>query len=273
MTQAQELPPETGASSPAQRRVLLQNYQAIEKRDWWIWGNTVLIMLLLTAAISFLVLPSLSADTRTLFHISLKDAVIALILLVVFFNIYTIYQQILIKRLRRELLERQGHSELLRNMAMVDPLTGLFNRRFAEQRLAAEVSRSSRRGHPLSVLSLDLNKFKQINDTYGHKAGDAVLQEFAMRLSKAVRGADLVVRMGGDEFLAILPDCHAEEVEIILSRLTDVVATCEGRRIPVEYSAGWREYKFGDTPEDLVAASDEALYVNKRASRGETVKK
>src|SRR5262249_52536906 len=98
MTQAEEFTPEAGARSPAQRRLLLQSYQAIEKRDWWIWGNTVLIMLLLTAAISFLVLPSLASDTRTFFHISLKDAVIVLVLLVVFFNIYTIYQQVLIKR-------------------------------------------------------------------------------------------------------------------------------------------------------------------------------
>jgi diguanylate cyclase (GGDEF)-like protein len=267
MKQVEETLPPSAPAEQGPSQDLLQSYRDIEKKDWWIWGNTVLVMLLLTGAISVLALPGLTANARTFFRVSLKDAVLVLVLLVVFFNVYTIHQQVLIKRLRRQLIERQGHSELLRNLAMVDSLTGLFNRRFAEQRLTAEVSRSSRRGHPLSVLSLDLNKFKEINDTYGHLAGDAVLQEFANRLSKAVRGSDLAVRMGGDEFLVILPDCQAEEVERILARLQNVEAVCDGKRIRVEYSAGWREYKFGDSPEDLVAASDEALYANKRANK------
>src|SRR5207237_4051929 len=104
------------------------------------------------------------------------------------------------------------HSDIVRNLAMIDPLTGLYNRRYAEQRLSAEVARSARRGHPLTILSLDLNNFKEINDTYGHPAGDLVLQEFAAHLNKVIRGSDLAVRLGGDEFLVLLPDCTAEEL-------------------------------------------------------------
>lgn len=247
-------------------QALIKSYREIEKKDWWIWGNTILIIVLLTGTVWILALPRLRENARTLFHISLQDAVLALALLVMFFNIYTVYQQVLIKRLRRQLLEGQGHSEILRNLALIDPLTGLYNRRFAEQRLAAEVARSSRRGHRLSVLALDLNKFKEINDTYGHMAGDLVLQEFGARLNSAVRTSDLAVRTGGDEFLVILPDCQGEEVERILARLKDIEVVSNGRRIPVEYSAGWREYKAGDRAEDLLAGSDEALYANKRAA-------
>ena len=244
-----------------------QTYRDIEKRDWWTWANTILVMLLLTAAVSILALPPLTQGNKTFFHISLKDAVWTLVVLVVFFDAYIIYQQVTIKRLRRQLMEGQGHFELLRNMAMVDSLTGLFNRRFAENRLAAEVSRSSRRGHPLTVLSLDLNKFKEINDTFGHLAGDLVLQEFGLRLSRAIRGADLAIRMGGDEFLVILPDCPGQEMERILSRLRNIEVIFEGHKIPVLFSAGWKEYEPGKSPEELLAAADQALYTSKRASR------
>src|SRR5437660_11446605 len=95
-----------------------------------------------------------------------------------------------------------------------DSLTGLYNRRFAEQRLAAEVARSERRGHPLTVLTLDLNNFKEINDTYGHPAGDQVLQEFATRLNKVIRGSDLAVRLGGDEVWVVVPECTLRELKL-----------------------------------------------------------
>jgi diguanylate cyclase (GGDEF)-like protein len=260
------------ANQPGERllpgaRELNNTFKEIEKRDWWTWANTILVMLLLTAAVSILALPPLTEGNKTFFHLSLKDAVWTLIVLVVFFDAYIIYQQLTIKRLRRQLMEGQGHFEFLRNMAMVDSLTGLFNRRFAENRLAAEVSRSSRRGHPLTVLSLDLDKFKEINDTYGHLAGDLVLQEFGSRLNKVVRGADLPIRMGGDEFLVILPDCPAHEMERILSRLRHIEVTFEGHKIPVHFSAGWKEYEPGKSPEELLAAADQALYSNKRAAR------
>jgi diguanylate cyclase (GGDEF)-like protein len=143
----------------------------------------------------------------------------------------------------------------------------LYNRRFAEQRLAAEVARSERKGHPLTVLTLDLNNFKQINDTHGHPAGDQVLLEFATRLNKVVRGSDLAVRLGGDEFLVLLPECTLEQLQLVLVRLGSLEVNWHGQKIPVTFSAGWKEYEMGERPEELVARADEALYANKRASR------
>jgi diguanylate cyclase (GGDEF)-like protein len=187
--------------------------------------------------------------------------------LILIFNLYTIYQQILIKRLRRQLAEKQGHSDILRNLAMVDPLTGLYNRRFAEQRLAAEVSRSERKGHPLTVLMLDLNNFKHINDTHGHAAGDQVLQEFAFRLNKVIRGSDLAVRLGGDEFLVLLPECTMEQLQIVLGRLGSVEVERHGQKIPVTFSAGWKQFEMGDRPHELLEKADQVLYAKKRASK------
>ena len=239
----------------------------IEKRDWWVWANSIFVMMLLTGAIISFALPSLMQGATTFFRIKFTEAVFGLVALVVVFNIYTIYQQVLIKRLRRQLAEKQSHSLILRDLAMIDALTGLYNRRFAEQRLAAEVARSARKGHPLMVVLLDLNEFKYINDTYGHPAGDVVLQEFAAAISRAVRSGDLAVRMGGDEFLLILPECNPAQLRLVLSRIGPLQVEWEGRRFPIRYSAGWKEYTSGDLPEAMLAAADQALYENKRAAK------
>src|ERR1700737_5164472 len=196
-TQLHALPSavELGAKELAEER------RRIEKRDWWVRGYSILVILLLTFAVISLALPALLTGAETFFKIKVTEALFGLITLIVLFNIYTIYQEILIKRLRRQLLEKQDHYGILRNLAMIDPLTGLYNRRFAEQRLAAEVARSERRGHPLTVLTLDLNNFKRINDTHGHPAGDQVLQEFAARLNRGIRGSALGVGLGRRGFL------------------------------------------------------------------------
>jgi two-component system, cell cycle response regulator len=246
---------------------IAENLRKIEKRDWWIWGNSIFVMLLLTGALISFTLPSLSQVAAPLFKIKVAEAIFGLGALVVLFNLYTIYQQVLIKRLRRQLAEKQHHSILLRELAMIDALTGLYNRRFAEQRLVAEVARSARKGHPLTIVLLDLDEFKYINDTYGHPAGDLVLQEFAAALNRAIRGGDLAVRMGGDEFLLILPECNHAQLQLVLNRLGPLEVTWEGRKFPIKYSTGWKEYVSGDQPEGMLAAADHALYTNKRAAK------
>jgi diguanylate cyclase (GGDEF)-like protein len=255
------------ASQEAGAKEIADERKRIDRRDWWVRGYSIFVILLLTCAVISLTLPALLAGDETIFNIKYTQAVFALIALIVLFNIYTISQEVLIKRLRQQLLEKQNHSYILRNLAMIDPLTGLYNRRFAEQRLAAEVSRSERRGHPLTVITLDLNDFKQINDAYGHPAGDQVLQEFASRLNKVIRGSDLAVRLGGDEFLVLLPECTAEQLQIVLERLSAVEVDWQGQKIPVTFSAGWKDYKVGDRPEELLAGADEALYTSKRAQK------
>lgn len=249
-------------------REVADNLRKIEKKDWWIWANSIFVMMLLMAALVSFVLPTLKQGATTfLLHIKFTDAIAGLVALIILFNAYTIYQQVLIKRLRRQLADKQSHSLILRDLAMIDALTGLYNRRFAEQRLAAEVARSARKGHPLCIVLLDLNDFKFINDTYGHAAGDLVLQEFAASLSRAIRSGDLAVRMGGDEFLLILPECHLSQLRLVFDRLGQLEVSWQDRKISMKYSAGWKEYTSGDEPETMLAAADEALYANKRASK------
>lgn len=246
----------------------------LERRDWWLWVVAIIVMLLLTFAVVSLSFPDLVKVQDPLLQYSMNEAVRGLVGLVLLFNTYTIYKQWEIKRLRRqfsEQLEVMGRlrlrAEEFHRLATIDPLTGLYNRRFAEQRLAAEASRSKRYGHPLTVIYFDLNNFKDINDRHGHPAGDEVLREFAKQLLTAVRLSDFAVRMGGDEFLAILPECPTDQVNTMIDRLRSVRVRHEGVELSVDFSAGWVGYEAGESPEQFLERADRLLYANKRAAK------
>jgi diguanylate cyclase (GGDEF)-like protein len=116
----------------------------------------------------------------------------------------------------------------------------------------------------MTVILFDLDAFKQVNDRYGHAAGDALLKAFAEQLQKATRGSDVAGRYGGDEFLAILPECKPEEVPIVLKRMDGLQAEIGEKELSVEYSAGWAQYVPGESSEELLKRADAALYDNKR---------
>jgi diguanylate cyclase (GGDEF)-like protein len=251
---------------------LQEQLRKLDKRDWWLWTTAMIVMLLLTFAVFSMSFPNLLKVDDPFFQFSLDQAVRSLIGLVLIFNAYTIYQQVAVKRLRRLFFKQledtrtlQVRAEEFHRLAIKDPLTGLYNRRFAEERLTSEASRSQRYGHPLTVLSLDLDKFKQINDTYGHLAGDEVLKAFAARLGTAIRLSDLASRMGGDEFLVLLPECTINQVEALLARLRPMEIEYNGKKIPICFSAGWVGYEKGETIEQFLERADRTLYAAKRA--------
>ena len=117
------------------------------------------------------------------------------------------------------------------------------------------------------MVSLDLDKFKQINDTYGHLAGDQVLKEFAARLGSAIRLSDFAARMGGDEFLVLLPECTTSQVGAFLARLRPIEVDYNGQKIPIRFSAGWVGYQLGETTEQFLERADRTLYAEKRAGK------
>lgn len=241
------------------------NLQKLERRDLWVWGNAIVIILALTAAVF-----SLSAylsGKKTFLGFDYSFAVRVLVTLVLVFTAQMIYQHRRFRRLQRALAEQQIQAEVFRRLAMFDPLTGLYNRRFAEQRLKAEIARSERRGHALMVVLVDLNDFKQINDTYGHQAGDTVLKEFAKRLNRTTRGSDLAARWGGDEFMMLLVDCEPAQLPSILARLEGFEVLVQGRELPVALAIGWKSYQPGDQMSDLIDRADRMLYLNKGAAK------
>ena len=266
---------QTADSSEETRRAEIQEkLRTLDRRDWWLWTTAVIVMLLLTFAVFSMSFPGLIKVDDPFFQSSLNRAVRGLIGLVLLFNAYTIYQQVTVKRLRRQFSKQLAEMRILQiraieyqRLALVDPLTGLCNRRAAEDRLAAEASRSQRYGHSLTVISFDLDNFKHINDTYGHPAGDLVLKQFAKRLESSVRLSDLASRMGGDEFLVLLPECPTSQVERLLSRLRSMEIDYNNQKIPISFSAGWVGYEPDETTEQFLARADRTLYAEKRAGK------
>lgn len=163
--------------------------------------------------------------------------------------------------------------ESLRFEAMHDGLTGLLNRGAVLEQLGKELVRASRRGAPVSVLMGDLDHFKTINDTHGHAAGDAVLREAARRLKAGVRAYDNVGRLGGEEFICVLPECDAKTGLSVAQRLcrslADTPTMHGGKPIAHSISIGVAATdQFGSARADeLMRAADSALYRAKNAGR------
>jgi diguanylate cyclase (GGDEF)-like protein len=246
----------------------------VGRRQWWLWSSAVMVTLLLTLGIASFAFPGLLRQESATYPIDLNQALRGLVGLVLLFNIYTVYQQLQIRRLQESLAEQvctmskmEARTEEVFNLAILDPLTGLYNRRCGEQRLAQEILRSQRHGHPLTVISLDLNGLKYINDTFGHAAGDELIKCFARRINKAIRGSDLAIRQGGDEFVLLLPECKPEEVRHVLGRLSGMKLDLGGQTIPLVFSVGWTNYVPGESAETLLQRADEAMYANKRAAK------
>ncbi len=159
--------------------------------------------------------------------------------------------------------------EMFEHHATLDALTGVFNRRVVLERLHAEDARARRYGRSLSVLLLDLDHFKLINDKHGHQTGDLVLQEFARRVRAALRPADVFGRLGGEEFLVILPETTAESARTLAVRLLEEVSRVGAPDLPVcTVSAGIAQWAGDeDSAGHLLERADQALYASKAAGR------
>jgi two-component system cell cycle response regulator len=174
------------------------------------------------------------------------------------------------------------HEEAQR-LSLTDPLTGLWNYRYLKESIRREVERANRFGRMLTVVALDLDHFKEVNDTYGHAAGDTVLVEFARRIKIGLREVDLAFRQGGEEFVVLLPETDAYGGAIVAERLGSVVrdlpVPIDARRldpatgkavdrIPISVSIGIAVYPdHGLVAQDLLDAADDALYAAKAAGR------
>jgi two-component system cell cycle response regulator len=181
-------------------------------------------------------------------------------------------------------IKRKRHSDFLRHrlaesveMSITDSLTGLHNRRYMEGHLRTLVSEAVRTGRHLSMLVADIDHFKQVNDTYGHDVGDAVLKEFSMRIRRNTRGIDLACRLGGEEFVIIMPDTDLTHAYQVGERLRACVASDEfkiadGQNIRVTASVGIGTLETpDDSPETLFKRADCALYIAKRRGRNRVV--
>ena len=180
-------------------------------------------------------------------------------------------------RKRRYTERLRDNVQLSIEMAITDPLTGLYNRRYMETHMGTLVDQAIARGKPLSVLIVDIDYFKSINDTHGHDAGDDVLQDFAIRLRKSIRGIDLACRYGGEEFVVVMPETDMAVATMVAERLRRRIASepfpiQKGTRtVDVTISIGIAALGPNEDAAAVIKRADQALYRAKRDGRNRVV--
>ena len=164
-----------------------------------------------------------------------------------------------------------------RRQAFTDALTGLPNRFAYAERLEQEYARWRRYQSPLSVIIVDVDHFKRINDTYGHRAGDKALRIIARELAMAIRKTDFISRYGGEEIVILMPETAADSALIAAEKLRRRIENCgfhfRDKKVTITVSCGLSEYRDGDTPEEAFERADQALYAAKKQGRNRCVKR
>jgi two-component system cell cycle response regulator len=189
----------------------------------------------------------------------------------------------LLARVRTQ-IRKKRYTERLRDnvqmsieMAITDALTGLYNRRYMETHVGTLVEQAATRGKPLTVLVLDIDYFKSINDGHGHDAGDDVLREFALRIRKSIRGIDLACRYGGEEFVVVMPETDLAVATMVAERLRRRIASEPfpiqqgARTVEVTISIGIAALGGSDNAASVLKRADQALYRAKRDGRNRVV--
>lgn len=193
-------------------------------------------------------------------------------------------RQELLARCRSQLKRKRFQDKLRSNyetslsMALVDSLTGMYNRRYLTAHLERLLKqRQTEARKPISAMFFDIDRFKKINDTYGHPVGDEVLIEFSKRLVRGVRAIDLVARLGGEEFVVIMPDSSIDQARIVAERLRESVASVQfdvekgAKKIDVTTSIGVAEAKDSENGDDFLKRADDALFQAKEGGRNRVV--
>ena len=213
-------------------------------------------------------LAELAATEQFVFDSTLIVFPIGLILLAGLLFVIRAYQ-------RSEMAHAVAHARI-QKQALTDALTGLPNHRAIMDQFNKELDRARRYGRPFSLLFFDADRFKHVNDTYGHAAGDAVLSQIGERASRALRGGDTLGRFGGEEFVILLPEADANEASIVAERIrvdiaSGLMATSEVEGgIAMTVSIGLVSYPTdGASEKDLLSQADEAMYVSKRLGRNQ----
>ena len=185
------------------------------------------------------------------------------------------------ERLVQRLSELEAETEQLRKkvsthslQALTDTLTGIPNRYAYEERLNQEYNRWKRYHQPLSLMVVDIDNFKHINDKYGHRAGDKALRIIANQLLKTTRETDLIARYGGDEFVLLLPETTDTGAMRIAEKLLDAIESCafhfREKKVTITISCGISEFREGDSPADAFERADQALYKSKHEGRNQS---
>ncbi len=256
-----------------QAELLLREFHRLETRDLQLWYTNLLVMLGLAAGFLAAQVPGVLWETTkpTLGFQYLPQLCLSFIPLILLFNGYVLQQRRTLRRSREVLSRQLLRAETAEALSLVDPLTGVFNRRFLDWTISKEMSRADRCGSNLSLMMLDLDAFKSVNTRFGHLVGDRVLRELAELLKKTLRKSDTIVRYGGDEFVALLPETNEEQAQLATERIHQAIEQWN-RDSPIRgykmgLSCGVAPCTKGASLSESLKIADERMYQEKARRR------
>jgi diguanylate cyclase (GGDEF)-like protein len=241
------------------------------RRESWLWVSAFFVTILSATALVLSSFPSFFQRQQHFYEIRPEQARWGVLCLLLLFNGWAIYRQWIFRRMHRQLTGESTGSRAnlgqLPDQNGLDVQTGLLNRAFAEEQLGKEIARAKRNNSSLSLATIHLDEFDQLNTRYGASATDLALKELGRRLKRSCRGSDFAVRLAKDDFLLVLPECGLGEVKLVLNRLGALDMNCAGRKVSLAYTTGWVDYQSGDGPSDLLHRAMEILHLYEDAAQ------
>jgi len=256
-----------------------QQLSQLERRDWELWLIVSLTGVLVSTGLAAILFTAAFFKHYKI-HLEVtvyRPLATGLFILLALLNTYLVTKRLEIRRLREKLISSTIQQELARQQSFTDPLTEIYNRRSLEEMAERFISHAKRLKNPLSLLLIDVDRFKDVNTRFGHLTGDVVLADTAALLKSSVRGSDAVFRYGGDEFLIILADTSrsgaAKVIERIRAYLLDWnrAGTLDGFELSL--SIGISEWSDGVTLDELLDEADRQMYAakaNQALDKGQT---
>ena len=241
---------------------------ALESRDFQLRGMGLIVLSAVGVGFLALVAPQIWWHTPglTSHQENLPPLVVGLTALLMLLNLYLFQQWFVLVGTRRDLM-RQLH--VAESRARTDALTGVFNRRYMQEALVRTVAQAERHNRKLSLMMMDINRFKDFNTRFGHQVGDHILAEVAGLLQKNFRAADLIIRYGGDEFLVVMPDTDLSQAGVAVNRLHQWVERWnnkEKREYRIGVSCGLALHTPGSSIQHAIKAADADMYEQKAKS-------
>lgn len=241
----------------------------LEKRDWELWLIVTATGILMAAGLMAILLPSAFLKPGSL-HLEItvsKELACGLLVLLTLANTYIISRRVEFRHLRQKMISTAMQNELIRLQSFTDPLTEIYNRRSLEELAGRFIGQARRLGKPLSFLLIDVDRFKQINTRFGHLTGDFVLTEIATLLKGSVRGTDVAIRYGGDEFLIALANTNEHGAATVVNRIQDSLKEWNQSGnlddFTVSLSIGTAEWIDGKTLDEVLDFADRNMYEEK----------
>jgi diguanylate cyclase (GGDEF)-like protein len=245
--------------------------QKLARREWWIWFSTAIVTMLSAVAFVLTFFRSFFQHTDHFYELRPEQVLWGVLSLLLLFNAWMVYRQWSFRRLRKHATQQNAQpAESVHersSSAGLDPVTGLLTRTAIEQQLGKEIARARRQNSSLSLATLHLDDFGELNQRYGKAAVDEALKEFARRLKEVSRGSDYAVRLANEDFVLVLPKCTVGEVTRVLKRVGPLEMNCSGDKISIAYTTGWVDYQLGDMPADLLKRAAQLLHLYENAAK------